>query len=147
MNQKQTDRCVKAVDPPVAADEKVELVEAAQLGKVSVKKQAAVSAVVAVATAGHVIVALRPRGFFVVLTDRRLVLVENNRGIVGKTVASVPRGKISAGPLRGHVLTMSSEVTIDGIAHRFSWGRAQSRMARRVVAALRGSALATEPAA
>jgi|SRR5215467_3054032 len=136
MNQKQTDRCIKAVTPPIAPDEQVELVEVAQIGKVSVKKQAAVAAVVGVVTAGHLIVAVKPRGYFLVLTDRRLVVIDNMRGIVGKMAASLPRDKINGGPLRGHMLTLSMEVTVDGAPYRFSWGRMQGKMARRVAAAL-----------
>lgn len=112
------------------------MVEAVQIGKVSAKKQAAVSAAVGLATAGMVMVALRPRAYYLILTNQRLVLVANLRGRVGKIVAAAPRDAVSAEPLHGHLLTLSMSVTIDGIPQRFSWGRMQSGMARRVAMAL-----------
>lgn len=107
-----------------------------QIGKVSAKRQIATSAAVAVATAGVVMVALRPRAYFLVLTDQRLILIENLRGRVGKIMAVIPRNTIKAEPLRGHLLTLSMNVTIGETPQRFSWGRAQTSMARRVATAL-----------
>jgi hypothetical protein len=83
-----------------------------------------------------VIVSVKPRGYFLILTDRRLVLVGNLQGRVGKIEAAVPRHLVSAEPLRGHMLTLSMDVTVDGTPTLFSWGRAQAGMARRVATAL-----------
>jgi hypothetical protein len=115
------------------------MVEAVQIGKVSVKKQAATAAAVSIATAGTVVVALKPRPFNLVLTNQRLILVGNLRGRVGTVVAAAPRSVISAEPLRAHFLTISMNVTIDETPQRFSWGRIQGGMARRVAAALTSS--------
>jgi hypothetical protein len=113
------------------------MVDVTQIGKVSAKKQAAASIAVGVATAGTVLVALRPRAFFFVLTNERLLLIDNNRGSVGKTVTgSIPRNVINAGPLRTGLLTYKMDVAIDGTPHRFSWGRIQGKTAKRVAAAL-----------
>ena len=135
MNQKITSR-VTQVAGPLAQGEQIQLVEAVQIGKVSAKKQIATSAIVGIATAGTVLVALRPRAYYLVLTDQRMILVDNLRGRVGKVAATVRRDAIAAEPLRGHLLTLSMNVTLDGTPQRFSWGRAQSSMARRVAHAL-----------
>ena len=139
MNQKTTDRCQQAVAASLAQDEQIELTEAVQIGKVSAKKQVATSLAVGLATGGALIVSLKPAPFYVVLTNQRLILIQNLTGRVGKVVASAPRSRISAGPLQSHLLTLSMQVTIDGSEHRFSWGKAQGGMARTVAAALDAS--------
>lgn len=136
MNQKTTSRCTQVVAPALAEGEQVEMVEAVQIGKVSAKKRVATAAVVSVATAGTVMVALKPRPFYLILTNQRLIFVENLRGRVGKIAAAAPRATVTAEPLRGHLLTLSMNVTIDGTPQRFSWGRAQADMAKRVATAL-----------
>jgi hypothetical protein len=135
MNQKTTSRVTQVVGP-LAPGEQIQLTEAVQIGKVSAKRQIATSAIVGLATAGTVLVAVRPRGYYLVLTNQRLILVNNLRGAVGKVAAVLPRDAITAEPLRGHLLTLSMNVTLSGTPQRFSWGRAQSGMARRVADAL-----------
>lgn len=92
-------------------------------------------AAVSVAMAGTVMVALKPRPYYLVLTNQRLILIANLRGKVGKVVAAAPRNAVSAEPLRGHLLTLSMNITVDEVPRRFSWGRVQSGMARRVATA------------
>ena len=147
MNQKTTSRCIQVVAPTLAPGEEIELVEAVQIGKVSAKRRVATAAAVGAATAGMVIVSVKPRGYFLILTSQRLVLVGNRQGRVGTIVAAVPRQVISAGPLRGHLLTFSMDVIMDGTPQRFSWGRAQPGMARRVAMALTARQGSAGPAA
>jgi hypothetical protein len=136
MNQRSTSLCTQVVAPTLSAGEQIEMVEAVQIGKVSAKKQLATSAIVGVATLGTVMVALKPRAYYLVLTNQRLILINNLRGRVGKLAAAVPRSVIATEPLRPHLLTLSMNVTINGTPQRFSWGRAQAGMARRVSDAL-----------
>jgi hypothetical protein len=139
VNQRVIDKCVKAVTPSLGPGEQVEGVEVALIGKVSAKKKAAVAAAVGIATAGHLIVAVKPRAYFLVFTSKRLILVENNRGLVGKVVGDCARQAITSGPLNGHLLTLSADVTLDGAAYRFSWGRLAPGQARSAMAALTGA--------
>lgn len=81
--------------------ERIELAEAVQIGKVSAKRQIATSAAVTIGTAGMVMVALKPRPFYLILTNQRLIFVENLRGGVGKIVAAARREAVTAEPLRG----------------------------------------------
>jgi hypothetical protein len=46
--------------------------------------------------------------------------------------------RLEAEPLQGHALTLSMQVDIAGTQYRFSWGRAQAGMARKVAAAMPG---------
>jgi len=136
MNKNTSDRCAHVIAPMLAAREQIELIEAVQIGKVSAKSQIAASAVVGLATAGTVIVALRPQAYFLVLTNQRFVLIDNLRGRVGQVVSAVPRSSVSAGPLRSKGLTLGMDVTIDGTELWFSWGRVQGKMAQAVAAGL-----------
>jgi len=130
MNKNTSDRCAHVIAPMLAAGEQIELIEAVQIGKVSAKSQIAASAVVGLATAGTVIVALRPQAYFLVLTNQRFVLIDNLRGRVGQVVSAVPRSSVSAGPLRSKGLTLGMDVTIDGTELWFSWGWVQGKMAQ-----------------
>jgi hypothetical protein len=136
MNQRSTSLCMQVVAPALSAGEQIEIVEAVQIGKVSAKKQIATSAIVGLATLGTVMVALKPRPYYLVVTSQRLIFINNLRGRVGKIAAAIPRSAIATEPLRPHLLTLSMNVTINGTPQRFSWGRAQASMARRVADAL-----------
>jgi hypothetical protein len=136
MNQKTAAKCQQLVASSLGAGETIELTEAAQIGTVSAKKQVATQLAATIATGGALIVHLKPAAFYLVLTNQRLFLIENRRGLVGKVVAAIPRAQISAEPLRSGALTLSMQVTIDGTVQRFSWGRAQAGMARTVADAL-----------
>lgn len=139
MNKKSIQRCLSVVEPAFVPGERVEMIELVQIGKVSAKRQIATAAVVGIASGGLMTVSVRPRGYYLVLTDQRLFLIDYLNGNVGKTIsAAIPRTALKPGPLRGHLLTLSMEVEIEGseAPSRFSWGRAQTSMARRVAAAL-----------
>jgi hypothetical protein len=137
MNKKKAERCVSRVAHLLVDREQVQMVEGAQIGKVSVKRQLATAAVVGIASGGMMTAVVRPRAFWLILTDLRLFLVENNNGSVGKRVlGEFPREAIQAGSLRTHILTRSMEVTIAGTPYKFSWGRLQGKMPDRVAEAL-----------
>lgn len=137
MNKKNAERCTALIAPSLVAREQIQTIEVVQIGKVSAKRQIGTAVAAGVLSGGTLMVAVRPRAYFLILTDLRLFLVDNNNGRVGKKVlAAVPRETIQAGPLRGHLLTLSMEVTMGGTPYRFGWGRAQGKMARRVAEAL-----------
>ena len=141
MNQKVEQRCVDVVAPSLAAGERIELVEVLQCGRLSAKRVLWIAVVVAVLSLGTLMARVKLRAYFVVLADRRLFLIDNINGQVGKhVVAAIPRGSMKAGPLRTHLLTVSMEVEADDepAPWRFSWGRAQSDVARRFAAAFGG---------
>lgn len=123
INQTTTSRCTRIVIPTLVSGEQLEIVEAVQIGKVSAKRRAAIMAAVSIATAGTVMVALKPRAYYLVLTNQRLILLENLRAGVGRIVAVAPRNAISSERTRAHLPILSMIVTIDGTPQRFSWGR------------------------
>jgi hypothetical protein len=137
MNQKTTEQCKNVVASSLAQHEYVELVDVVQIGKVSARKQLVVSVVVGILTLGLVLVALRPRAYFLVKTNQRLLLVDNIRGSVGKKVVlAVPLTRVIASQLRAGGLTFKMDVELNGTMQRFSWGRVQAGTARRVAEAL-----------
>jgi hypothetical protein len=137
MNEKTTQKCNRLVT--LGPGEQITLTEGVQIGKVSAKRQLATQLAVAAATAGTVAVHLKPAAFYLVLTNQRLILIGNNRGLVGSVALTVPLEQVTvAEPLQGHALTLSMEVDVAGTQYRFSWGRAQAGMARKVAAALPG---------
>ncbi|MBS2962084.1 hypothetical protein KGA66_03425 [Actinocrinis puniceicyclus] len=144
VSSKVIQRCTNVVAPALAPGEQIQMIEVLQLGKVSAKRQVATAAVAGIASGGLLIVAARPRPYLMVMTDQRIALVDFVNTNVGKKIAlSVPRANFKAGPLKGHLLTYSMQVdTIDpAMSYRFSWGRAQAKIAKRVAAAL-GSPIA-----
>ena len=140
MNQRAASRCAQVVAPVLAQGERIDMVEVVQIGKVSAKRQIATAAVAGIVSAGTVLVAVHPRPYYLLLTSQRLILIHNLRGTVGTIAAVAPRQAITAEPLRGHLLTLSMNVSIGGTPQRFSWGRLQTGMARRVAAALNAPA-------
>jgi len=143
MNAKMVQRCKDVVAPSLMPDEQIEAVEVAQIGKVSTKKMAGAAAAgvaVGIATGGLVpLIAVKPAAFVLVVTNRRLLLIPLHAGVVGKEIAGeIPRAAISMGPLRTHLLTLSMEVVMEDVPHRFSWGRIGGmKQARGVVSALK----------
>ncbi|MEV4614086.1 hypothetical protein AB0K43_16050 [Kitasatospora sp. NPDC049258] len=141
MNQKYAQKCLAVVAPAFAPGEQVTLVESVAIGKVPAGRQVAAAALAGVVSGGTVLVAVKPRAYYLVLTDRRMYLVDNVNGRVGRSIVSAtPREKITAGPLRKHLLTLSMEVRFEGAAapSRFSWGRVVAGSARAVAEALAG---------
>ena len=76
MNEKNRARIMELVTPVLRQGEGVELVCTPNVGTVSVKRQVATTALVGLATAGMVVVALRPKTRYAVLTDQRLLFFD-----------------------------------------------------------------------
>ena len=76
MNEKNRARIIELVTPVLRPGEGVQLVCTPNVGTVSIKRQVATSALVGLATAGMVVVALRPKTRYAVLTDQRLLFFD-----------------------------------------------------------------------
>jgi hypothetical protein len=132
-------RCTEVVSPALAAGERIQTIEVAQIGKVSAKRQIATAALAGIASGGLLMVATKPRPYLIVMTDQRILLVDFANTNVGKKIAlSVDRANVTVGPLKGNLLTYSMQFDIidPETSYRFSWGRAQPKLAKRVAAAL-----------
>jgi hypothetical protein len=140
MDPKAVRRCTAMVNPLLRLEERIDLVNVVQIGKVSTKRHIGVSAAsvaVGVLTGVAVLRALWPRAYFMVLTNERLMLIDSLWGGVGKSVvAAIPRRAVVAGPLRPRLLRFRMAVSIDGTEHGFSWGLGRGGNARRIAAAL-----------
>jgi hypothetical protein len=136
MNKNSTDLCNRLVAPTLTPGEQIEVTEAVQIGKVSFAKKFLTTLALYILSRGTRLASAKPTPYFLVLTNKRLILIENHIGRVGKIRSAFPRDQITAGPLQAHVLTLSMQVAINGTEHQFSWGRIQGGMARTVAAAL-----------
>jgi len=76
MNEKNRARIMELVTPVLRHGERVELVCTPNVGTVSVKRQVATTALAGLATAGMLIVAIRPKTRYAVLTGQRLLFYD-----------------------------------------------------------------------
>ena len=89
MGYEKYDRLVReAVAGQLAPDEEVQVVATSTVKQVTAKRMAATAAAAAVLSAGMLTVAVVPRKYFVVLTDRRLLF------LVGNDVTGRPTEKV-----------------------------------------------------
>jgi hypothetical protein len=98
MKQKTLDAARAAAAPSLQPGELVELTGVASAGKLRVGKQLAQAAVVAVVTAGTLAAWTTPKKFYVVLTDRRLLFLEQHSLTGGPTTKlglELPRAALS----------------------------------------------------
>lgn len=83
----------------LAPGERIELASLAQVGTVAIGKQVAVAAVAGVLSGGHLIVAVRPKTHYFVLTDQRLLFLEASEWAgrpTSRVVGLIPRSAIMA---------------------------------------------------
>lgn len=115
MEGKLKDRVMAVATPILEAGERIEICSVANVGTVSVKRQATTAAVVGVLSAGTVMVAVRPKKFFLALTDRRLLLFgEGMIGLEKKPAAVLPRQLLRTGEPKKGMLTATFELSIEG---------------------------------
>ncbi|MET7380593.1 hypothetical protein ABZT08_17530 [Streptomyces sp. NPDC005526] len=98
LNARRNRQLLEAAAPLLLEGEQVQLTSLAGVGSVSVRKQALTAAVVGVLSAGTVIATVTPRPLYIVLTDRRVLFFDGNRGgKPGKLLINLPREYVSAG--------------------------------------------------
>lgn len=98
LNARRTRQLLETAAPLLLQDEQVQMTTLAGVGSVSVRKQALTAAVVGVLSAGTVMATVTPRPMYVVLTDRRVLFFDGNRGgKPGKLMLNLPRPYVSAG--------------------------------------------------
>jgi hypothetical protein len=111
---------LRAVAKPVLQDqEQVQLMTFARVGSISAKRKLATAAVAGALTAGILIVNVRPRGMYIVLTDRRILFFDgdiSSGGRPGKHLMTVPRDLVTVSEPKGKGfgLAMQIELTIAG---------------------------------
>ncbi|MGV9254211.1 hypothetical protein [Streptomyces sp. NPDC003697] len=101
LNARRARQLMEATAPVLVEGEQVELTSLAGVGSVSVRRQALTAAVVGVLSAGTVMATVTPRPMYVVLTDRRVLFFDGNRGgRPGRLEVSLPRPHVTAGGSR-----------------------------------------------
>lgn len=134
--KKITERCTRLVAPSLGPGEEIVIVGAMMIGKVSAKRQIATAVAAGVLSGGTMAAVVLPATYFAVLTNQRLILINNYKGTVGKVHSVIDRRRLRAGPLRPGVLTFSMQLMVDGTPHKVSFGRAYPARARQMAAVL-----------
>ncbi len=129
-----------AVEPILEPGETVEVAAVAQLGKVTARKQVAVAAAAIVISGGMMGAFVVQRKAGIVLTSRRLLVLEANQAtgrFTGKVLTAVTRDQLRARPSRS-LLTLAYEITdTEGTAAvRLSFPLPYRNEARAIAAAL-----------
>jgi len=115
MNQKNRNLLDEVLEQFLREDERVELACLANVGTVSAKRQITTAAVVGIASAGMLMVAVRPVTRYVVLTNQRLLLLAGSAS--GKPtstlVGELPRRLLSSTDYKSH-LKVTFHIVIEG---------------------------------
>jgi hypothetical protein len=117
MNEKNYARLMELAKPVLREGERVEMACTSNVGKVSVKRQVATAAVVAIASAGMLMVAVRPKTRYVVLTDQRLLFFDMapSGRPAGPLIADLPRKALTSSRFKS-ALKATFYIAIDGSA-------------------------------
>lgn len=115
MNEKNRARLMDLVTPVLREGERVEIACTPNVGTVSVKRQVTTAAVAAIATAGMVMVAVRPKTRYAVLTDQRLLFFDmaaSGRPAL-PLVAELPRGTLTSAGFKSG-LKATFHISVEG---------------------------------
>ncbi|HEY2507572.1 MAG TPA: hypothetical protein VGI58_13745 [Streptosporangiaceae bacterium] len=119
MKQKLEQQLQAVAKPMLHDQEHVQLMTFARVGSVSAKRKVATAAAAAALTAGVLIVNVRPRGMYLVLTDRRILFFDGDvasGGRPGRHLMTLARDKVtvSAPKGKGFGLAIQVELVIAG---------------------------------
>lgn len=108
MNEKRRELLLQSASSLLDPDERVELTTLANVGSVSVKKKVLTAAAAGIATGGLLMVNVKPRTMYIVLTDQRILLFD------GSTASGRP-GQHLATLNRDHVTTSAPKSGMFGL--------------------------------
>jgi hypothetical protein len=118
MKEKLTARLLAVATPELAHGEQVIVATTANVGSVSVKRRALTAALAGIASGGLLIVSVRPRMFYIALTNHRILFfdMDSLSGRPTKLAMSIPKDLVSLSePKRGPLgLTLVTMLTISG---------------------------------
>lgn len=117
MNEKNRSRLMDLVTPVLHEGERVDIVCTPNVGTVSVKRQVTTAAVAAIATGGMLVVAVRPKTRYAVLTDHRLLFFDMapSGRPAPPLVAELPRAALTSSRFKS-ALKVTFYVSIEGDA-------------------------------
>ena len=116
MNGKRMQQVSQAAAAHLQRGEQIEISTFANVGRVSVKRRAATAAAVGAATAGLVVVSVRPRKTYLAMTNQRLVFLDGDTasGRPGKLLLTLPRSVVKVSEVKKGLLTLQAELVVDG---------------------------------
>jgi hypothetical protein len=119
VNEKRLRQADEAAAPHLAAGERIEICAYANIGRVSLKRRAATAAVAVAATGGLLVVSVRPRKAYLVMTSERLVFLDGDTmtGRPGKLLLALPRSAAAVVKVRKGVLTLRMDLIVEGQEH------------------------------
>jgi len=116
LNQKRVQQIQDVAASSLELGERIEVVTAASVGTVSVKKKVLTAAAAGIATGGLLMVSVRPRRMYVVSTDRRLVFFDADTasGKPGKLLMILPKANVTASEVKRGLMTLKAMLSVDG---------------------------------
>jgi hypothetical protein len=116
MNDKRAQQAAQAAAPHLHTDEQIEITAYANIGRVSAVRRAATAAAVGAATAGLLIVSVRPRKAYLLMTNQRLVFLDGDTmsGRPGKLLLTLPRTAVTVASVKKGLLTLTAELGVQG---------------------------------
>jgi hypothetical protein len=115
MNEKNQARLMDLVTPILRDGERVEIACTPNVGTVSVKRQLTTAAVAGLATGGLLMVAVRPKTRYAVLTDQRLLFFDmaSTGRPAAPLVAELPRAALTSSGFKS-ALKATFHISIEG---------------------------------
>jgi hypothetical protein len=116
MRNKKVQQVVAVATPHLQPDERIEVIAFANVGRVSIKRKVATTAVVGALTGGMLIVNVRPRKTYLTITGQRLVFFNADTAIgrPGKLLFTLPRALVTISEAKKGVLMMKADLAVEG---------------------------------
>jgi hypothetical protein len=118
MNEKRVQRLTAVAAPLLQPGEQIEWCSFAQVGSVSVARRVATTVLAGVLTGGALIMTVKPRPFFLALTDRRLLFFGQSIWSMSrpekKLAMEIPRRALRASEPESARLSMKVPVEVSG---------------------------------
>ncbi len=112
MNSKRQGQLQQVVAPLLAAGEQVQVMAAAGVGTVTVKRQLATAVAVGVATGGLMTAMPVPRQMYIAVTDRRILFFDG-AGKPGKQMMDLSRQYVRVSPPQKATLGLAMRIRLE----------------------------------
>jgi hypothetical protein len=143
MNSKRRQKLLDVVAPHLGQGEQVEATALGGVGSVSLARKAVTAAAVGIASGGMLIASVRPRPMYIVLTNHRILFVEQEQALGGvgkKILMSLERAAVTVAQTgKGMLgLTMRVQLEIKGEEKglQITFPHASKTDGRKLIAAL-----------
>jgi hypothetical protein len=112
LNSKRREQLWEVVSPLLAQGEQVQVMAAAGVGTVTVKRQVATAVAVGIATGGLLTATPVPRQMYIAVTDRRILFFDGT-GRPGKQMMELPRQYLYVSPPEKASLGLAMRIQLE----------------------------------